>query len=97
MKIDNSLKPATLPLSGPARPRPDTENAAGTPSASDDVKLSPLAGQFQAGDASRPFDSARVQEIKQAIAEGRFSINGNAIADRLLDSARDLIGAQRKG
>lgn len=95
MKIDSSLKTTTLPPSSRAKARPETENTSGT-SASDDVKLSPLAEQFQAGDAKPPFDSARVQEIKQAIAEGRFSINAGAIADRLIESARDLINAQRQ-
>lgn len=95
MKIDNTLKPATLPPNGRAKPRPGAESAAAA-GTSDDVKLSTLAEQFQTGDTKPPFDNSRVQEIKQAIAEGRFSINAGAIADRLIDSARDLIGAQRK-
>lgn len=95
MKIDNSLKAATLLPTGRSKPRTDGEGTA-TASATDDVKLSALAGGFQSGDAKPPFDSARVQEIKQAIAEGRFSINAGAIADRLIDSARDLVSTQRK-
>lgn len=95
MKIDNSTKPLIAPASGTTKSRPKPESAA-TATAAEDVKLSPLAGQFQPGEAAPPFDSARVQEIKQAIAEGRFAINAGAIADRLLDSARDLIGSQRR-
>jgi flagellar biosynthesis anti-sigma factor FlgM len=30
------------------------------------------------------FDAGRVSEIKQAIAEGRFTINAEAIAERLI-------------
>lgn len=95
MKIDNSLKTTALPPNNRAKARPETDNAAAS-SASDDVKLSPLAGQFQAGETKPPFDNARVLEIKQAIAEGRFTINAGAIADRLIDSARDLVSVQRK-
>ncbi len=36
-------------------------------------------------------DMARIQEIKQAIAEGRFTINPEAIANSLIESARDLV------
>jgi negative regulator of flagellin synthesis FlgM len=39
------------------------------------------------------FDSARVEEIKQAISEGRFVVNTEKVADRLLESVRDLLRA----
>ena len=38
-----------------------------------------------------PFDAAKVEEIKAAIAQGRFKINPEAIADGLIAMARDLI------
>ena len=38
----------------------------------------------------------RIQEIKAAIAEGRFKINPEAIADRLIESARDLLNNNGK-
>lgn len=93
MKIDNSLKPVVVPLSSRAKPQQGAGAASG--SASDDVRLSALAGELQAGDAPPPIDSARVAEIKQAIAEGRFTINAGAIADRLLDTARELVNSRR--
>jgi negative regulator of flagellin synthesis FlgM len=37
------------------------------------------------------FRAERVEAIKRAIAEGRFEINAEAIAERMLDSARELI------
>ena len=43
------------------------------------------------GTEQQPVNTARIQEIKQAIAEGRFKIHPEAIADRLLESARDLV------
>lgn len=95
MKIDKSMNAAVAAPSAPARPRVAAGDAAGANS-SGEVTLSPLAGQFAAGETQPPFDSARVQEIKQAIAEGRFSINAGNIADRLIDTARDLVRSQRR-
>lgn len=37
-------------------------------------------------------NAAKVAEIKQAISEGRFKINSEAVADGLLATVRDLIG-----
>jgi len=36
-------------------------------------------------------NTARVEEIKQAMAEGRFRVNPEAVADRLIDTVRELI------
>lgn len=96
MKIDNSIKPTGAPPGGGVRPQKRAEGGAAAAAASDEVKLSPLAGQLQAAESQPPVvNSARVQEIKQAIAEGRFSINAGAIADRLIDTARELVYSQR--
>ncbi len=39
-------------------------------------------------------DSAKVDEIKQAIAQGRFKVNPEKVADGLLDSVRQMLSAQ---
>ncbi|MFA6970912.1 MAG: flagellar biosynthesis anti-sigma factor FlgM [Gallionella sp.] len=39
-------------------------------------------------------DANKVAEIKQAISEGRFQINSGMVADRLIQSVRDLISGQ---
>ena len=41
-------------------------------------------------------DAGRVAEIRQAIADGRFTINAGAIADRLIASAKELVDAQQQ-
>ncbi len=106
MKIDNSGKP----LSGPAAARPGTtranapqSNATGAADntkaqndnvelSSNSLKLSALEGSL----ASQPvIDSARVNEIRQAIADGKFKINPDAIADKLVASVKELL-ANRK-
>ena len=39
-------------------------------------------------------DSAKVEEIKQAISEGRFKVNAEKVADSLIESVRQMLGAQ---
>lgn len=46
---------------------------------------------------SSVIDTARVQEIKQAISEGNFKINSEVIADRLLETAKELIQSKKGG
>jgi len=51
-------------------------------------KLSQLESQFGGSD----FDVKKVEEIRNAIAEGRFKVNAGAVADKLLSSVSDLLG-----
>lgn len=57
------------------------------------VSLSELSDTIAAETNSTevPFDEIKVQEIKNAIAEGKFTINTEAIADGILNMAFDLI------
>ncbi|MDL5033637.1 flagellar biosynthesis anti-sigma factor FlgM [Pelomonas sp. APW6] len=38
------------------------------------------------------FDAEKVQRISQAISEGKFSINAEAVADKLIANAREMVG-----
>jgi len=91
MKIDSSYKPPAV------SPTPKTAPAAQNTLANtgDAVSLSPLAGSLQGVD-KQPLNTARIQEIKQAISEGKFKINTGAIADRLIESARDLLNTGKR-
>lgn len=40
-------------------------------------------------------DHAKVAEIKQAITEGRFKVNSEMVADRLLETINELIQSQK--
>lgn len=40
-------------------------------------------------------DTARVEEIKQAIADGRFKVNAEVVADKLIDTVRELINSHK--
>lgn len=91
MKIDSTYNPATTqPPSRPAT-RPSKEASSNAES----VSLSQLASTLQ-GTEKPPVNAARIQEIKEAIAQGRFKVNPEAIADGLIQSARDLLDSQRK-
>ena len=101
MKIDNSIK--SLAGNGVAGNR-TAGKAAGegkaAPIDSVDVQLSSLSAQLQTigsglAGSNGVVDAAQVAEIKQAIAGGQFKINPEAIADRLLDSVKELINASR--
>jgi negative regulator of flagellin synthesis FlgM len=91
MKIESSSKPAAAPLLKETRAQP-SEKASST--SKDDVQLSVVSAQLSATDDEQSFDAARVSEIKQAISDGRFTINAGAIADRLITSARQLVDSQ---
>ena len=95
MKIESSTKPpvAGAPLVKEAAGHSTSKTVTAT---HDEVQLSVLAAQLSASDDEHAFDAGRVSEIKQAIAEGRFTINTGAIADRLLASARDLVNSRRQ-
>jgi negative regulator of flagellin synthesis FlgM len=98
MKIDSSIKSVSSGAvsSGGSR---TGKGAASTPGSGggggDRVQLSPLSSQLQAIESSMAntpvVDSARVAEIRQAIAEGRFKVNPDAVADHLLQTARELL------
>ena len=93
MKIESSTKPpSTLPVKD-ARGSSTRKTSS---SSGDDVQLSELSNQLRTPDDEYAFDSAKVSEIKQAISEGRFTINSSAIADRLIASTKELLNSQRQ-
>ncbi len=75
--------PAAAPASSPA-------------ATSSQVSLSDLSGTLQSLEArfaTEPaFDAKRVQQIKDAIRSGQFRVNPEAIADRLIESVREIVG-----
>lgn len=91
MKIDSKYNLGTTPVT----PRPVTRSSQETASTAESVSLSQLAGVLQ-GAEKPPVNAARIQEIKEAISQGRFKINPEAIAEGLIQSARDLLDSQRK-
>ncbi len=71
---------------------------AGKTAAASSVSLSDLATRLHSIEAelstSQPFDAAKVEEIKQAMRDGQFKVNTDVVADRLIESMKELLGAK---
>lgn len=95
MKIENSIKAAaTVGDVSTAKSTQKAEITAQTPPGGlgDSVQLSTQLQDIEKNLSNgEVFDSARVEEIKQAISEGRFVVNPEKVADRLLETVRDLL------
>ncbi len=99
MKIDSGIKSVatsvtanrTAPASNTPR-QPEPGSAARVDISSLSARMQVIGAEMT---ADTPVDTARIAEIKQAIAEGRFSINPERIADGLLQSVREMLGQRR--
>lgn len=73
--------------------RPTAKAAAPAPSAQVAISnAAKLAASAPADDGS--FDAAKVSRISQAISEGKFTVNANAIADKLVANAQELLDSR---
>lgn len=93
MKI-NQVSPGRVePATGVAQKRTDkAANKTSIADKTDSVHISTFSAGAQIADISnKTINTAKVAEIKQAISEGRFKVNADAVADRLLETVRDLI------
>lgn len=67
--------------------------------ASSRVQLSALSARMQEIESrlgsTQVVDSARVSEIKQAITDGQFKVNPEVVADKLIDTVRELIQSNK--
>ncbi|UXY17079.1 flagellar biosynthesis anti-sigma factor FlgM [Chitiniphilus purpureus] len=91
MKIDHSGKSTLAPVSRNTERQNEVAKPTVAPAQDESVTLNPLAAQIGQADEAAPFDSARVQALRQAIAEGRFTVKPEAIADKLLASVQELL------
>lgn len=105
MKINGggSIKPvSTTGVQDVASGKQPVPPGAATPSPAqgDKVEITSISAQLQQlekilNDVS-VLDSARVEAIKQAISEGRFRVDSEMVADKLLASVRELLLTQQK-
>lgn len=93
MKIDSSIPSSNpLPKAAPKKPAGSPAGVAASAGASGTGESSSLRS---AEPAAAPFDSSRVAEIRQAIADGRLQIDADKIAGRLLDGVQELLAKNR--
>lgn len=102
VKIDGTGKPigpaatsATRSSSGAGSAKASS-SASSTPGAQIDISgTSSRLRELEATIANVPVvDSARVNEIKQAISDGRFKVNADRVADSLIESVRQMLNTR---
>jgi negative regulator of flagellin synthesis FlgM len=97
MKIEGGINPVVGPQSGENRPKPQAapQQQGGAQSK---VELSPLSSSLNKAEtaiASTPIvDRARVDEIRQAMSEGRFQVDAGKIADGLINSVKEMLAVR---
>lgn len=96
MKIGSSFdarRPGDLTGSKPATTQAKRTEAQSEPAA--DVRLSDLSTKLADLEArlagTEAFDVKRIDEIKQAISEGRFKVNAEAVADKLIANVQEML------
>jgi negative regulator of flagellin synthesis FlgM len=89
MKI-GPLEPKTIAAPANAERKASPQTGSAEPSAQ--VRLSSAAQGLPSTVGDPAFDSAKVERIAQAIRDGRFTVNPEAIADKLIVNAQELLG-----
>ena len=100
MKIDPTVKIAGASVVTDERTRAGKQPDSSGAKPRGEVQLSPLSAQMKEIEArlesEQAVDSARVAEIKLAIADGRFEVNAEKVADRLIDATREFLRAHKQ-
>jgi negative regulator of flagellin synthesis FlgM len=99
MKIGpTETKPVSTPTTAsPAKDRAATPAAASGVAGSEPsakVELSTAASLLGTSQADPTFDTAKVDRIAQAIRDGNFQVDAEAIADKLIVNAAELLGSK---
>lgn len=97
MKIGNPIdKTAGVGAVAPTRTQAGEAKVQDTAAQNDPsakVELSSTASTLLSSDTtSADFDADKVARIAQAIADGKFEINAEKIADRLIANAHEVLG-----
>jgi negative regulator of flagellin synthesis FlgM len=102
MKIGNPAdKPVPLPVAGTHAAAAEAAKASAAapgatpgPAGSDasaKVELSSTASTLLSGGASGEYDANKVAKVGESIANGSFKVNPEAIADKLIANAQELL------
>lgn len=91
----NRITPGNTPLDKLAKPQSGGKSApvAAADQATSEGAVAKLSGQSSALSAGgAPFNAEKVAEIKDAISKGEFKVNAEAVAAKVIESARELLG-----
>ena len=91
----NRINPGSSPLDKLAKPQSGGKSApvAAADKASTEGAVAKLSGQSSELSAvGAPFNAEKVAEIKDAISKGEFKVNSEAVAAKVIESARELLG-----
>ncbi|QDQ28186.1 flagellar biosynthesis anti-sigma factor FlgM [Chitinimonas arctica] len=96
MKIDSKPLNAPIPRSATrAGAKAANGEAGGTEARADSVEIKAFSARLSTLEASlskQPLiDEGKVNEIRRAMAEGRFTVNADAIADSLMANVKELL------
>ena len=106
MKIGNSVESTAVTAAGsvphgqaaPTDADKSSKPVSGAAEPSMQVELSNTASTLRAGTvqaASADFDTEKVNRISQSIADGSFTVNPEAIADKLIANAQELLSRRQ--
>ena len=102
MKVGNNLEskqpePVPRTTSGTRAPAAGSPEITGTVPV-DKVELSATSRSIAAADgADQPVRSGKVEELRTAIQEGRFHVSAEAVADKMISAAAELIETMATG
>ncbi len=82
-------KPA---VTQPAERKSSASGSSATAEPSAQVALSAAATALSTASADPAFDSSKVDRIAQAIRDGKYKVDAEAIADKLIYNAQELLG-----
>jgi negative regulator of flagellin synthesis FlgM len=91
---DKPAAAAGAPAAADATKAGQAQASAATAGAADPsatVALSSTAATLLSGGASGEFDAEKVARMSEAIASGSFKVNAEAIADKLIANAQELL------
>ncbi|WP_334120527.1 flagellar biosynthesis anti-sigma factor FlgM [Limnobacter sp.] len=91
----NRINSGSNPIDKLTKPQGSSKSAStgATEKPSSEGAVTTLSGQSSAlSAAGAPFNAEKVAEIKEAISNGEFKVNAEAVAAKVIESARELLG-----
>lgn len=89
MKIGPLENKALTPLAGDRTPARAGKTEKAQPESSTQVTLSSVASAL--GDSGAEFDAGKVQRVSSQLNDGKYRVNAEVIADKLISNAQELL------